>query len=177
MKFATLRARVTLALLCLAFTAAAQTQAPAQKIGVIDIDRLLAESEIGKKAQAELKAMRDQREAQVKAKLKEAQDLRAKLSDPGRSAANQNELESKLRNEEKNLRRLEEDATRDLQKKREALLAELDRKAMPLINQVGKEQKFVLIFRKFQSGLIYADEAVDITPVVIERLDQEAKRR
>lgn len=161
--------------LCLAFTEIARAQA--QKIGIIDIDRLLAESEFGKKAQVELKAMRDQREAQVKAKAKEAQDLRAKLSDPGRSAASQDELETKLRNEERNLRRLEEDAGRELAKKREELLADLDRKAMPLINQVGKEQKFSLIFRKFQSGLIYADETVDITALVIERLNQEAKRR
>ncbi len=34
---------------------------------------------------------------------------------------------------------------------------------MPVINQVGKEQGYTLIFRKFESGLIYADEAVDIT--------------
>jgi len=30
---------------------------------------------------------------------------------------------------------------------------------------------FTLIFRKFESGLIYADEAIDITPMVIQRLD------
>ena len=34
---------------------------------------------------------------------------------------------------------------------------------MPVINQVGKELGYTLIFRKFESGLIYADEAIDIT--------------
>ena len=36
---------------------------------------------------------------------------------------------------------------------------------MPVINQVGKELGYTLIFRKFESGLIYADEAIDITNV------------
>ncbi len=34
---------------------------------------------------------------------------------------------------------------------------------------------YTLIFRKFESGLIYADEAVDITKLVITRLDAAAK--
>ena len=41
----------------------------------------------------------------------------------------------------------------------------------PVINQVGKEGGYTLIFRKFESGLIYADEAIDITDEVIQRLD------
>jgi hypothetical protein len=45
---------------------------------------------------------------------------------------------------------------------------------MPVINQVGKELGYTLIFRKFESGLIYADEAVDITASIIQRLDGAA---
>ena len=45
---------------------------------------------------------------------------------------------------------------------------------MPVINQVGKEHGFTLIFNKFESGLIYADEAIDITTSIIQRLDARA---
>jgi Skp family chaperone for outer membrane proteins len=44
-----------------------------------------------------------------------------------------------------------------------------------VINQVGKDLGYTLIFRKFESGLIYADEAIDITSVVIQRLDTAAQ--
>ncbi len=55
------------------------------------------------------------------------------------------------------------------------MLAQIDQRVMPVINQVGKDLGYTLIFRKFESGLIYADEAIDITSVVIQRLDTAAQ--
>ena len=72
------------------------------------------------------------------------------------------------------MRRLQDDATRDLTKKRDDVLGQIDQQVMPVINQVGKELGYTLIFRKFESGLIYADEAIDITDSVIKRLDTAA---
>ena len=42
---------------------------------------------------------------------------------------------------------------------------------LPVITQVGKERGFTLIFNKFQSGLVYADEAVDVTDDVLKRFN------
>jgi Skp family chaperone for outer membrane proteins len=36
---------------------------------------------------------------------------------------------------------------------------------------VGREQGLTLIFNKFQSGLVYADQSVDITDDVIRRFN------
>jgi len=33
-----------------------------------------------------------------------------------------------------------------------------------------------MIFRKFESGLIYADDAIDITSAVVQRLDAQAQK-
>ncbi len=51
------------------------------------------------------------------------------------------------------------------------MLKQIDERVMPVINQAGKDLGYTLIFRKFESGLIYADEAIDITGVIIQRLD------
>ena len=51
------------------------------------------------------------------------------------------------------------------------MLGQIDQRVMPVINQAGKDLGYTLIFRKFESGLIYADEAIDITSVIIQRLD------
>ena len=45
---------------------------------------------------------------------------------------------------------------------------------MPIINQVGKELGYALIFNMRQAGLVFADEAVDITAAVIERFNSPA---
>ena len=54
------------------------------------------------------------------------------------------------------------------------MLGEIDKRVMPVINQAGKDLGYTLIFRKFESGLIYADEAIDITASIIQRLDGAA---
>jgi Skp family chaperone for outer membrane proteins len=47
----------------------------------------------------------------------------------------------------------------------------MDQRIMPVITELGRELGYTLIFRKFESGLVFADERVDVTPEVIERLD------
>ena len=48
-------------------------------------------------------------------------------------------------------------------RRRDEVLDAIEQQVMPVINQVGKERGYTLIFNKFQSGLVFADEAVDIT--------------
>jgi Skp family chaperone for outer membrane proteins len=50
-------------------------------------------------------------------------------------------------------------------------MGKIERQILPVIDKLGQEQGYTLIFNKFQSGLVYADDAVDITADVITRLD------
>lgn len=166
----------TAAALVAAGSASAQSDKPV-KVAVINTEQILVESQTGKKAIAELKKLQDAKEAELKAKEQEIRDLQVKLNE-GRLSLAQDKLEELQKQmEEKTIagRRLQDDANRELGKKRDELLGGVDQKVMPLINQIGKEMGYTLIFRKFESGLIYADEAVDITKLVITRLDAAAK--
>jgi len=143
------------------------------KIAVINTEQILLESQAGKKAIADLKKVQDQKEAELGAKQEEIKALQAKI-DSGRLSLTQDKLadmEKQLEDKVIAARRLQDDASRDLNKRKDDVLGAVDQRVMPIINQLGKEQGFTLIFRKFESGLIYADEAVDITPMVIQRLD------
>lgn len=157
--------------------AAAQPAAPAQpgviKIAVIDTEKILMSSAAGKKALAELKKVQDAKEKDLGARQQEIKDMQAKLSD-GRLSLAQDKLEEMQKQLEDKviaLRRLQDDAQRDLTKKRDDVLGAIDQQVMPVINQAGKQLGYTLIFRKFESGLIYADEAIDITDSIIQRLD------
>lgn len=162
-----------LALPLLAAAGRAQAPAAGPKIAVINTELILLNSQAGKAALGELKKRQEAKEAEGLAKNQELKDLQQRLSEgrlslsDDRLAALEKEIEDKLIS----LRRFQDDANRELGKKRDELLAQIDGKVMPVINQIGQEMGFTLIFRKFESGLIYADASVDITPLVIQRMD------
>ena len=150
----------------------------ALRVAVIDTEKILLSSVAGKKAIAELKKAQEQKEAELRGKQQEIKDLQDKLSQ-GRLTLAQDklaEMTKQLEDKEISLRRLSDDATRELNKRKDDLLGGIDEKVMPVINQIGHEQGYTMIFRKFESGLIYADDAIDITNSVIQRLDQAAAK-
>jgi outer membrane protein len=146
------------------------------RIAVIDSERILIGSQAGKAAVAELKKLQEAKEAELKAKEQEIADLQRRLQEQRLSLAQDKLAEMQKQLEDKMIagRRLQDDANRELGKKRDELLGAVDQRVMPLINQVGREMGYTLIFQKFDSGLVYADEAVDITQTVIQRLDAAA---
>jgi Skp family chaperone for outer membrane proteins len=161
--------------------AVAQQAAPAApagpiKIAVIDTEKILLSSQAGKKALADLKKLQEAKENELRTRAQELKDLQSKISEGRLSLAQDKLADLSKQYEEKEiaLRRLQDDATRELNKKRDEMLAAIDSRVMPVINQAGKDLGYTLIFRKFESGLIYADEAVDITGVIIQRLDAAA---
>jgi len=158
------------------YAASAQAAPAGLKIAVIDTEKILVTSASGKKALAELKKLQEAKEKEFGAKQQEIKDLQAKISDGRLSLAQDklDDMQKQLEDKVIAVRRLQDDATRDLTKKRDDVLGQIDQQVMPVINQVGKELGYTLIFRKFESGLIYADEAIDITDSVIKRLDSAA---
>ena len=50
-------------------------------------------------------------------------------------------------------------------------LQALQAKILPVIDQIGKEMGVAAIFNKFESGLVYASDAIDITDTVVKRFD------
>ncbi len=146
------------------------------RIAVIDTEKILLSSAAGKKAIAELKKAQEAKEAELKFKQQEIKELQDKMTQGRLSLAQDKltEMQKELEDREIALRRLSDDATRELNKKKDDLLGGIDEKVMPVINQIGHEQGYTMIFRKFESGLIYADDAIDITPSVIQRLDAAA---
>jgi outer membrane protein len=157
---------------------AAPAAGGALRVAVIDTEKILLSSVAGKKAIAELKKAQEQKEGELRGKQQEIKELQDKLSQ-GRLTLAQDklaEMSKQLEDKEISLRRLSDDATRELNKRKDDLLGGIDEKVMPLINQIGHEQGYTMIFRKFESGLIYADDAIDITSTVVQRLDAQAQK-
>ena len=168
MKNRALNVGIALLLVGLALPAAAQTE-----IAVIDVQRVVAESDPGKESLQQLRTLQEQ-------KITEGRDLQVEL-DALREQFNKQrftlseeklaEMSGQVESRTIALQRFEDDATRELDEARRTALGRLEERIMPVIDEVGRERGLTLIFNKYQSGLVYADEAVDITDDVIRRFN------
>ena len=160
-----------------ATTAAPATTAPAPagplRIGVINVERLVQESALGKEAFNRVKKLNDQKKDEGDKLQKELRDMEQKLADQGTALADDKREALQKSYQEKAIafKRFQDDANRDLEAAQKKELSELERRVFPVINQVGKEKGFTVIFNKFQSGLVYADDAVDITDEVLKQFN------
>ena len=146
------------------------------KVAVIDVVRLLEESNEGKQRIEDLKQLQLARNEEGKPKQARVRELRDQITN-GRLSLSEERLAQLQKEMEEGLielRRFEDDATRELQEKQAKMLQEIQAKIMPVIGEVGAEFGYTMIFNKFESGLVYASEAIDITQIVLERLNAPA---
>jgi len=165
---------VSLAVAALALPTFAQS-APA-RVAVIDVNKVLMSSTAGKTAYERLKKMQDDRVAQAKKLDDEIAALDKDINDKKLSLSEDklNDMTKRLSDKKIAMQRFAQDADRDIGEARDRSLAELETKIKPVIDALGKEMGLAAIFNKFESGLVYASDAIDITDTVIARFNQTA---
>lgn len=166
---------ILIAMAALALPVFAQTSAP-QRLAVIDVQRVLNTSVAGKAAQDRLKKLQDDKLAQAQ-KLQEdvkAIDTEINTKKLSLSEDKLTDLQKQLADKQVALQRFGQDADRDMGEARDKALLELENQIKPVIDQIGKEMGLAAIFNKFESGLVYASDAIDITDVVIKRFNDTA---
>jgi len=153
--------------------AAALPAAAQSKVAVIDVQRVVAESDPGKEAIQKLKVVSDAKVQEGQTLQQEMATLQEQFNKQRFTVSEQRLAEMTKELEDKNIaiRRFEDDAKRELEEARRRELGGLEERILPIINQIGQEEGITVIFNKFQSGLVYADEAVDITDDVIRRFN------
>jgi outer membrane protein len=148
----------------------------AQKIAVIDVNRIMTDSQRGKSVLAGIEKMQSERSAQLKTLNDELTEMQKRFQEGRLSLAEDKlaELQGEIEEKDRAFKRAREDAERDIQKRRQDEIEKIENAVFPIINGLGKEGGYTMIFNKFQSGLVYADDSVDITAEVIKRLDAGA---
>jgi len=161
-------AAVAALVMAVALPAAAQAN-----VAVIDVQRVVAESDPGKQAIQKLKVISDAKVQEGQAMQQELATLQEQINKQRFTVSEERLAEMTKELEDKNIamRRFEDDAKRELDEARRRELGGLEQQILPIINQIGQERGIILIFNKFQSGLVYADEAVDITDDVIRQFN------
>ena len=147
-------------------------------LAVIDVNLLVQDSAAGKEAMSRLKKAQDEKVAQRKKLTDEAEALQKQLETQRVTLTDTKiaELQKQIEDKGIALKRFDDDAQQQLQEAQKKELDALEKQIMPIIQEVGREMKLQMIFNKFQSGLVFADEAVDITDQVLRRFNTKVTK-
>jgi outer membrane protein len=164
------RLTVRVAMLSVIMMAFAMPAAAQAKIAVIDVQRVVTESDPGKEVMQKLRVLSDAKAQEGQTLQQEMATLQDQFNKQRFTVSEQRQAEMTKEIEDKQIaiRRFQDDAQRELQEAQRRELGGLEERILPIINQVGQAEGYTLIFNKFQSGLVYADEAVDVTDKVIQ---------
>ncbi len=141
------------------------------KIGVIDIQRIMAESKAAQSARAVfLREVQEKREV-LNTKQKEAQDLQEELrkSASEMAASVRKEKSEQLSREVKELNRLKSDLEEELKKKENELTQGLLKEISEVVQEYSKKEKYTIIHNKRM--IVASDDAIDITDKIIKMYD------
>ena len=157
----------------LAAAVAVAQEAPRLSIAVIDVQQVVNESAAGKETMVRLRKMQDDKVAEGRKKADDLEGLRKQLATQRATLteAKVAELEKQIEDRQVELQRFSDDTKQQLAEAQRRELEALEKQIMPIINELGRELKIQLIFNKFQSGLVFADDATDITEQVVRRFN------
>lgn len=161
---------LALLLLCFALSVDA-----APRLGYVDMQRVLDESQLGQQAQRTLQ----EKFAEPQRKLAQEEQALLKLQkETQRDAAlmSKETLEKRKREIQTRFEKLQRAAAevqQALAQEQMKLGAKIIKPAKKAIAALAKQKKLRAIFERNQSGLLYIDEGLDLTDAVIRRLDAQ----
>lgn len=147
-----------------------------QRIAIIDVQKVLTQSTAGKATAEKLKKIREDQTAKAKAMEEDLRKLDAEINSKRLSLSQEKlaEMQKQLSDKQITIQRFGQDADRDFGLARDRELQALDAKIQPVIDAIAKEMGIAAVFNKFESGLVYASDAIDITDTVITRFNAAA---
>jgi outer membrane protein len=145
------------------------------KIGFIDIQRAISDSNAGKRAKERFQAQVKKAEAELLKEKTELERLKADLDKKGplMKEEERRNLEVDLQRRYVNYQRTMTDQQQELRQKEGALTGDILKELERIVNEIGKSDKFTLILERNQ--ILYSDQGIDVTNKVIEVFNSRNK--
>jgi outer membrane protein len=141
------------------------------KLGYVDLQRALNETEDGRKAKANLKKVFDQKQKELDEQqqelLKEKQDLDKKrtLMPPDKVTEKDAALQEKVQKLQQTYMRHQQ----DLQAKEQEATGKIFERMNKIIYRIAQAENFTMILDKTQSAVLYGKPSLDLTNELIRR--------
>jgi outer membrane protein len=166
-------ARLFLPLLAaLVFSALAPKAASAQaKIGVVDLQRAINETEDGRKSKDKLKKLFESRQTGLDKKQEDLKKLKEEI-EKQQSLWTPDVRQAKIESYQKQLVDLQQiyvDYQRELAEKEGELTKTIVERMEKILRRIGQTEGYQLIMERSEAGIIYVPTNFDLTDVVIQR--------
>ena len=142
------------------------------KIGIVDFQRILTESEAGKDIQAQLQKKGRAMETDIRALGSEIEELRQQLDRESMvmSRKKREEKQRELDIKKYDFQSKQKQYQSQLRELENNLLEKLQSEIFSLAEEIGKEEGYLLIIEK--SAAIYYPNSIDITDKLIEKYNE-----
>ncbi len=138
------------------------------KIGLIDIQRAISDSQAGKKAREKFQAQVKKTEADLMREKNDVEKLKTDVEKKGPLMKEddrknlEKELQRRVLNYQRNLR----DSQEELAQKERDMTTEILKDLEKVVADFGKNEKYGLILER--STILYSDSAMDVTTKVVD---------
>ena len=149
------------------------------KIGYIDLQKALNQSEAGKSAKDKIAQRVKDHETNIEARQKELKKLKDDIDKQGlllsedARAAKERDYQQKL----KEFQRLTKDAQEEVQQKDSDFTRQILEDLSKVIQEFGAREGFSMILEKTESAVLYADDKSDLTERVIRAYDASRSKK
>ena len=147
------------------------------KIGFIDVQRAISESQAGKRARGKFQAQVKKAETDLLREKQELERLKSEFDkkSPLLKDDERRNLEVDLQKRAVNYQRAMGDLQQELRLKEGEMTGDILKDLEKIVTEVGKAEKFTLILERSQ--ILYSDQAIDITNKVIEVFNSRSKSK
>ena len=141
------------------------------RFGIIDAQEVVQKTKRGQAVQRRLEGMQKQKQAQLVTAQDAIKKLEKEVLAPSLDAKTRESKSRQLQQQRTTLKQSYEDAQGDIQRETQKALLQLEKDVMPMIQQVGRNKGYKLIFDKASAGIAYFDGSIDITRDLIKAVD------
>jgi outer membrane protein len=143
------------------------------KIAFVVLQRIANESADGKTATTRIQALQQKKAAELTDKNKQLQTAQQRLEKEASvlSATASGELQKQVEKLTVEIQRFTQDAQAEVQELQQQLQQEFQVRLEPVLQEIGREKGLHFIFNGPDAGLVWADNALDISADVIKKLD------
>lgn len=173
-----MRRALTALLFCLICIPAIAWGQEAIKIGYVDLQRALNESEAGKKAKESFKTEVDHMEQSLEKRKSEVEKLKDELEKKGLLLREEERdtLERDYRQKLRDFERLYKDSQQELQIKDRDMTGRILEELRQVIQGMGEQGSYTVILEGNNTVVLYGAKAIDLTDTVIKAYNQKGTK-
>ena len=151
---------------------------PGTKIGYIDLQKILLESNEGRQAKAALEKQFASRKAELDAKKKELETMQKSLETQSAilSASALQEKQAEFVQKRDSFLQMVQKYEKELQEKDGELTKHIIGQLQGIIQGIGIRDHYTLILEKTQSGILYAPKDEDLTDRVMKLFNEQTAK-